>query len=627
MLTRARDKVGMPVLAVLVVLGLAPLVATGVTERTILVLGMVYAIGAVGLDVLIGYSGQFSFGQFVYFAVGAYVMSSIRLHENWPWPLALLIAVIAAGVVSGIVASSLVRLKFFGAAVGTFTLAAATMDLLNGPYLTRWAGGATGLSAPPVYIGHVSLGSGMGIYYASLLALTLGSVACLRYTRTRAGIAARVIKENDVVAAAMGIRVAREKVRAHVLAGAVAGLGGWLLSMYLGYLSPESFNGGQSIELFAIVVVGGLGSIAGPIVGAVFFFVAQNWLAKSGAASEILFSVLLLIVVIMFNGGLYDLGERLARKVPLRGHFARRRRELEPEGRTVTKLSEPRPHDAVQASSMDASTRDTASNRRDSEVIEGTPILKVDDVTVIFGGVKAIANVSIEVRRGEVHAVIGPNGAGKTTLLNCISGIQRISSGSVEFSGNDIARVSVSSRHQLGISRSFQHPSLIGDLNVLDNVTIGAYQNHDGTIWSELIGSPEKRRRRREARSRAVSALSTLEFPRERWSVLAGDLTMGEQKHVDIARAISADPTLLLLDEPTAGLGSDEIASVSRAIKLARDSGVTIIVIAHHVGFIRLVADQCTVLDFGQVVFSGEPEQALQDQRVIDIFVGSEVAK
>lgn len=616
MLARARDHVGAPVLTVLALLALAPLVITGVSSRSVLVVAMIYAVGAVGLDVLTGYSGQFSFGQFVYFAVGAYVMSALSMSAHWPWYACAVAGVVASGVLAGVVGWALVRLKFFGSAVGTFFMGAAAVDLLSGKRLAHWAGGANGIPTPQATLGGAALSTGMGLYYAAVVALAIAAAVCLRYTRTRAGVAARVIKENEVVAAVMGIRVNREKVRVQIVAGALAGLGGCVLAINLGYLSPETFNVTQSIELFAIVVVGGLGSIAGPIAGSVFFFAAVNgFAALSGSASELFFSLILLIVVVFFNGGLYDCAERVLRGV--RPFLRRPGRSRRP------RASPPPTGGAGLGTDVPTARKPAAIQVREVRCRPGDVLLDAEDISVVFGGVKALDGVSLRVNRGEVHAIIGPNGAGKTTLLNCISGIQPLASGSIAFDGHDLAGVSVSSRRNRGISRTFQHPSLVSDLDVLRNVTIGAFDSHDGSVWTELVGTPGKMRRRRAAAARAVQALDTLEFPRRRWGSHAGDITMGEQKHVDIARAVAGGPALLLLDEPTAGLGTEEVAAVANAIKAVRDAGVTILVIAHHVGFIRQIADRCTVLDFGKPIVSEAPEQVLRDARVLEVFVGT----
>lgn len=633
MLTRARDRVGWPVLVVLGLLGLAPVVFTGVTTQSVLVVAMIYAVGAVGLDVLTGYSGQYSFGQFVYFAVGAYVMSSLRVHAHAPWFAALVAGVVAAGVLAAVVGAALVRLKFFGSAVGTFFLGAVVVDILDGNRLAHWTGGSSGIAAPPVSIGGIDLASGLGLYYSALIALALSCAVALRFTRVRVGRACRVVKENETVAAVMGVRVVREKLRAQILAGALAGLGGCLLAINLGYLSPETFSVTQSIELFAIVAVGGIGSIAGPIVGAVFFFTAINELSSASAStSGLIFALVLLVVVVLFNGGLYDLGERLARlSTRVRNRFAQDGGQpgplVAPEPASIAASEGAAPSVGSPATATPADVASHATSVRPRAAAPAgsgaSALLRTDGLTVRFGGVTALDGVSLDVAPGEVHAIIGPNGAGKTTLLNCISGIQPVTAGTIEVEGRTLAGLSVSSRRASGIARTFQHPSLVADLDVVDNVTVGAYASHDGSIWTELVGTPPKRRRRDEARSRAVETLEVLQFPRERWSVLAGDMTMGEQKHVDIARAMAAHPMLLLLDEPTAGLGVEEVDAVAKAIRVVQQAGVTILVIAHHVGFIRLVADRCTVLDFGKVLAAGTPEATLEDPRVADVFLGT----
>lgn len=620
MLSRARDHVGWPVLVVLVLLALAPLVITGSSEQSVLVQSMIYATGAVGLDVLTGYSGQYSFGQFVYFAVGAYSMSALVVHLGLPWWGALLVGVAISGILAGIMASALVRLKFFGAAVGTFFMGAAAVDVLNGTRLASWFGGTSGIAAPTPSIGSVSLIQGSGLYYSALIALVIAAVVALRYIRVRVGAAARVVKENETVAAAMGVRVAREKIRAHVLAGALAGLGGCMLAIDIGFLSPDTFGVDQSIELFAIVAVGGLGSIAGPIVGSVFFFEIINALSsgKTSSASGFIFALLLLAAVVLFQGGLYDLGEQLLRR-------GRKWAGQAWAGRGPALPALPRALSAWRRQSLDQLRVAAAADRVvRGELAAGAPLLEVSGLSVRFGGVTALSDVALTVQSGEIHAIIGPNGAGKTTLLNCISGIQAPATGSVRLGGRPLDGMSVSSRRQAGIARTFQHPSLVADLSVLDNVTIGAFESQDGTVWTELAGTPEKRRRHRVAKARAVRALEALEFPRRRWFTQAGDLTMGEQKHVDIARAIGSRPVLLLLDEPTAGLGAEEVAAVARAVKSVQESGVTILVIAHHVGFVRQVADRCTVLDFGRVIATGTPEEALGDERVTEVFLGGD---
>jgi branched-chain amino acid transport system permease protein len=628
-MSAARERVGRPVLLVLILLALLPLVFDGVTFQSVMTEAMIYGVGAVGLDVLTGYSGQYSFGQFVYFAIGAYVMAVLQVHAHWGWLIAILGGVVAAGLIGALVASALVRLRFFGLATGTFFFAAAMVDILDGNRLLRWTGGSGGIQVLPASIGGTSLTTGNALYYTALIALVISALLAVRYIKTRSGIALRVIKENETVAAVMGIRVIREKIRVQVLAACLAGLGGCILALDLGYLSPDSFDVSQSIELFAIVAVGGVGSLAGPILGAIFFFQATNALSNASAsASNLFFAIALLIVVILFRGGIYELIERLVRLIrrvtrgaadESAGNSGRASRveRLPALVRRLIGASAPLPPRSETASMSFAPVIG------DGETGAGSTLLDLTDVSVRFGGVHALSGVKLEVLTGEVHAIIGPNGAGKTTLLNCISGLQVLSEGSVAIGGRSLNGVRVSSRRQAGIARTFQHPSLVSDLDVLMNVVVGAFESHDGSIWTELLGTPAKRRRMRTARTRAIQALDAVDFPRERWHVKAGDLTMGEQKHVDIARAMAAGPKILLLDEPTAGLGPEEIAAVAAAIDTVHRAGVTILVIAHHVGFVRQIADRCTVLDFGKVIAAGTPEEVLADTRVAEVFLGT----
>ncbi len=383
MLARARDAIARPTVIVLVLLGILPLIVSDASAQSILVTAMIYATGAVGLDLLTGYSGQFSFGQFVYFAVGAYVMSSLVSHLMVPWPLAMLAGVVAAGLVATLIGAALVRLKFFGLAVGTFFLGAVVFNLLTGDRLAPVTGGSNGLPSPQMAIGDLNLGSGYPLYYTVLIVLAIAALVVVRYTKVRAGIASRVIKENEVVAAVMGIKVFREKIRVQTVAGLVGGLAGCMLALSLGYLSPDSFNVTQSIELFAIVAVGGQGSIVGPILGAVFFFEAVNGFASNGSASALVFAVVLLLVVIFLNRGLYDLVERVARlirRAVRRGAAspAATRELAEAAATTVTSVADTQLHPARVRVTMPS----------DDDVL-----LTVENLGVDFGGVKALDDV------------------------------------------------------------------------------------------------------------------------------------------------------------------------------------------------------------------------------------------
>jgi branched-chain amino acid transport system permease protein len=243
-------------------------------------------------------------------------------------------------------------------------------------------------------------------------------------------------------------------------------------------------------------------------------------------------------------------------------------------------------------------------------------------VGVNYGGVVALQDIGIEVAPGSIHAIIGPNGAGKTTLLNCVSGLQR-SSGGIFLDDVEIGRLSPGEIRRLGVSRTFQNPALVPDLSVVENVQLGLYGDQPSASWRDVLPVPAIGRRDAASLAAAHAVLDLMKFPGDRRLVLASDLSLAEQKLTDIARAIAGHTRVLLLDEPTAGLSDDEIGIVAEALKVInRTSGITMLVIAHHVGFLRRIADQATVLNFGRVIARGTPEEVARDKLVLDVFLG-----
>jgi len=242
---------------------------------------------------------------------------------------------------------------------------------------------------------------------------------------------------------------------------------------------------------------------------------------------------------------------------------------------------------------------------------------------VRFGGVVALDNVSLQAPANSIHAIIGPNGAGKTTLLNCVSGSQRCD-GAIRLDGHALSGLSPRRIRRLRVSRTFQHPSLVGDLTAVENVELGMYGDAPTIPLLDILPLPQTRRRDADARCAAEEALRLVRIPAARQNIPASNLSLAEQKLTDIARAIVGRPRLLLLDEPTAGLAESEMDLIADVLKSVRAaSNVTIVVIAHHMGFIRSLADGAAVLDFGRVIAEGAPAEVLRQPNVISVFVGS----
>lgn len=335
----------------------------------------------------------------------------------------------------------------------------------------------------------------------------------------------------------------------------------------------------------------------------------------AGGERQLVFALVLLVVLIVLPEGLYGGLEIIARA--LRGKLRRPTQvELPSEDGTRGRAEDTLEQESPSVQADNDSPTATQQNEQNA------PLLTLKEVGVSFGGVQALSSVSISVAKGDVHALMGPNGAGKTTLLNCIAGVQR-HHGAITFGEVDISNMSPQKIRRAGISRTFQNPSLVSDLTVIENVELGAYGNSPSGVVSDILPLPSTRRRDSAARDAAGLALHLVGIPEDRWSVYATGLTLAEQKLVDIARAMISRPALLLLDEPTAGLHGEEVDHLRDAIlRVNRETKVTVVVIAHHVGFLRDIANQATVLNFGNVFASGSPAEVSDRSDVVAIFVG-----
>jgi len=617
--------VSLVVMAVLLFLPFMPLQSR---VQFAIVVALIYAIAGVALDLFIGYAGQLSFGNFGFVAVGAYTSAILATDAGWNVWATLPLSVVVAALSGLIIGLPMVRLGTLGAALVTFFFAFVVVVLISGNTLATWTKGANGLSAPMLAAGGTEFGSGEPLYYLAWAALLLIVIVSSRYASSRAGRALRVVKRGELVAASLGINVNSAKLSAFVYSAGCAGFAGFIFAQAIGYLAPENFPGFESVFLVTMLVVGGLGSIAGPIIGAVLFFLASEGVRTVGAGRELLFAVLLLLVLVFLPSGVYGGLERVASwagaRVPGGARLRAGLRSSRSRAATATAADDDGPVDegTTSASSLrlDSDGATPPAGPTVDEDVE--PYLVLDRVEVTFGGLAALKSVSMSVRRGEVYAIMGPNGAGKTTLLNCISGIQTYA-GDVRLAGSSLRGLRPTQVRRIGVSRTFQHPSLVGDLTVLENVEIGAYGSNPASPIRDVLPTLGGRRRDAAARRSAVGALDLVDFPVGRRTVLASDLTLAEQKIVDIARSMCGDPRLLLLDEPTAGLSATDMDTVATVLRTINErAGLTIVLIAHHVGFLRSVAPEATVLDFGQVLASGSTDEVTRRADVSEVFLG-----
>jgi branched-chain amino acid transport system permease protein len=598
------------ILAALAVLGLLPI---GPGMRYVLVLSMSWGIAAVGLDLFSGYLGLANFGQFAFVGIGAYSITVLRSEAHLNVLIALLVTMALVAVLAAIVGSAMVQLQHFGAALTTFFFAFVLFNVLGGNALDPITHSEQGLLVPPLSLGPLDLSAtGDWLYWLAWAVLLATVLVTSNYANSRAGRALRLLKRSEAVAGTLGVRVRLTKLTAFVFAAVVAAVAGLPLSLAIGYLAPETFHFGNSITLFAMLVVGGIGSIAGPLIGALIFTALPQLMQSTGAAEALLFAVIFLVFVIALPDGIFGLlerGWRLAARTSLGARLA----ALPWPGRRASGG----PGEAGNA------VAGVVAGLAPVGRTDGRDALVAEDVTVVFGGVRALDRVGFRVRTGTIHALVGPNGAGKTTFLNCASGLLTANEGRVVVAGHDVSRSRAHVIRAWGVSRTFQNPSLVPDLSVLDNVMLGLYGSQRWSLARDLAGAWASRARQRTVGAFAASALEQVGLPAARWDAPASDLSLGEQKVVDIARAIAGGSRLLLLDEPTSGLGDLEMGRVADLLKRLRaEHGLSILVVAHNVGFVQATSDTVTVLDFGRVIAEGEPDRVIADPEVVTAYLG-----
>lgn len=597
---RARSHTLVP--AVVIVAGLVAL-ATVPLDSTIQYLAVVsvtWAIAAVGLDLFSGFLGQPSFGNAAFFGIGAYVLAIARTRAHLNALVGILIMVVVVVAFASVIGLAITRLKHFSAALVSFFFAYLVGTLIGATALAPLTNAELGFPVLPLRVGEFAIDSETSKLVMCIIGLLAAVVITHNYANSRSGRALRLIKHNEVVASVMGVELTRAKLRAFVYSAVLAGIGGALYSLVVGYISPDLADVNRSITLFAMAAVGGFGSIGGPIIGAVVFTVVPQMLAGAGVNGDILFTVIFLVAVIALPDGIFG-GLETAMAV-VRSRLGRSK------GTGRGEASSGRPRQEPPARSM----------------ISPSPnFLEVENLEVGFGGVMALSKAHLDVRSGSIHALVGPNGAGKTTLLNCISKLQSFERGQIRINGRSINGLGPSGVRALGVGRTFQNPSLVPDLTTLENVELGLYSARRWSWARDAIGRPATSRRETEVVARAHEALDLIEFPFARRGLLAADLTLGEQKLVDIARGLAGDVQLLLLDEPTAGLDQDDIERLQKLLVRVTAMGTTILLIAHNIGFVLHTAEIVTVLDAGRILMTGDPTEVISHREVVEVFTGT----
>lgn len=642
-----RGRVTLGVLAVMA--ALYPLLDRNAYHADVVTNALLFAVLALGLNVIMGYAGLLSLGYAAFYAVGAYmygILSSNIFHPGWSdlyQPLEWLGLVSRLpGAASG---ADVVQLHFsFWLVLPLAGLAAAALGIaigapairLRGDYLaivtlgfgemvpvlirnfqsvTGGAMGLGGVNSPSIFGYRFGLNP-VPYYYLGLALLFFVVIVCYRLQSSRLGRAWRALKESEEAAVCMGVDQSRVKLLAFSIGAAFAGIAGAIAVAKLTLAAPEMFMFPVSVMLVVVVVMGGAGSIAGVVMAAVFLSLLQSLILPSltppihalGAlthigflqnlelvkASQLLFGIILVIVILYRPQGLLPM---LLRVTSLRTQDVK----VEPiPGRRIAlpirPSSEPR--------------------------VDG-PVLQTIDLTKHFGGVHALEGLTVEVRQGDILGIIGPNGSGKTTFFNVLTGLEPPDRGKATFLGMETTGLAPHSIAHLGIARTFQTIHLFLDMSVLENVLVGQHTALKSGLVASVLRTPQMASEEREAREWGLEVLGIFGnrlLPRAHHP--AASLSYANRRRLEIARALASRPKLLLLDEPTAGMNPAETAEISDQLTGLPDVGVTVIVIEHKLHVVTTICNRVIALDHGMKIAEGTSDDVRNDRRVLQAYLG-----
>jgi branched-chain amino acid transport system permease protein len=549
------------------------------------------ALVAMGLVLLTGVGGLTSFGQAAFCGFGAYTTAVLTTaYGVSPW-LALPASLVVSGVAAVLLGLVTVRLSGHYLPLGTIAWGLGLFYLFS---KLEFLGRNDGISAiPPLSIGSLRMIDPGTIYYAIWIAVLVSALLTMNLLDSRTGRAIRALRRGHVAAEAFGVQTARTKLLVFIYAAVLAGLSGWLYAHFQRAANPTPFGAQAGIEYLFIAVVGGAGYVWGGVLGAAIVIVLKEVLQSylpmllhgEGQLETIVFGILLVILLQLAPAGVWPwlvscLPFKPARKQP-----------------DTSLALPPRVRPA------------------------GGPnvLLEIDKARKQFGGVIAVNDVSFDVQAREIVALIGPNGAGKSTTFNLITGVLSATSGSISVLGKKVDRAPPQEIVKLGISRTFQHVKLVPDMTVLENVAIGAHlRGHSGPLASMLrLDRADEAKLLAEA-ARQIERVGLA----DQMHHLAGSLSLGQQRIVEIARALCVDPMLLLLDEPAAGLRHMEKQQLAKLLRDLRDGGMSVLLVEHDMGFVMNLADRIVVLDFGTKIAEGTPATIKTNPEVIKAYLG-----
>ena len=551
-----------------------------------------YTLVVLGLVLLTGIAGLTSFGQAAFVGLGAYTAAYLTLtYAVSPW-LTVFAGLVITTVFALVVGWVTLRMSGHYLPLATIAWGLSLYYLLGNMETLGKYDGLMGV--PAIYFFDIELNTGRHFYYLLWVIVMLAAIGVTHLLDSRTGRAIRALKGGVTMAEAMGVNTFGYKVKVFLIAALLASVSGWLFAHFQRSVNPSPFGIKMSIEYLFMAVIGGVSHVWGALIGAGLVKVLEDqlqaWLPKllgaSGNYEVIVFGILLVLVLKYARDGIWDFVEqRLPRRVRVRdwGDAARLPESVKPK--------------------------------------HGEVVLDVQAVRKEFGGLVAVNDVSFKVRAGEIVGLIGPNGAGKSTTFNLVTGVLPATRGEVRLRGERIDALRSRQIARRGVSRTFQHVKMIPTMTVLENVALGAHLRGSGGVARAMLrlDRAEERRLLREA-ERQIVRIGMQGLMHE----LAGNLALGQQRLMEIARALAADPALLLLDEPAAGLRLLEKQGLADVLRLLRDEGMSILLVEHDMDLVMGLVDRIVVMEFGTLLLEGTPEEVQASPAVRAAYLGTE---